>query len=332
MTLPFEQLKRKIITKKKSATDKAYGCNPEERPVENLIEYGVINLNKPKGPTSHQVADFVQRILHIKKAGHSGTLDPAVTGVLPIALGKSTRILQTLLTTGKEYVCILHLHKDFPQQQIKKVMKQFVGKIKQLPPIKSAVKRRIRERQIYYIDILEIEKRDVLFRVGCEAGTYIRKLCHDIGEKIGSNAHMSKLVRTQVGPFTDKEMITLQDLADAYAFWKENNNEKFIRHCIKPVEFAIKHVPHIWVMDNAVDTLCHGASLKVPGIVKLHDQIQTRDIVAVLTLKGELICLCKAAMNSEQMLKEDRGLAAEAFKVFMELDTYPKYTKQAKNI
>ncbi len=325
--LPFEQIKQKVLSKKRSRTDKAYGCKPDERPVEQLLNTGVINLNKPKGPTSHQVSDYVQKTLHIKKAGHSGTLDPAVTGVLSIALGSSTRILQTLLPVGKEYVCIMHLHKDFPQQQIKKVLKGFVGKIKQLPPIKSAVKRQLREREIYYLDILEIIGRDVLFRVGCEAGTYIRKLCHDIGKKIGTSAHMSELVRTKVGLFTDENMITLQDLADAYAFWKEEGNEKFIRHCIKPVEFAIKHVPHIWVMDSAVDALCHGASLKVPGIVKLHDQIQKDDVVAVLTLKGELICLCKAVMTSEQIMEEDRGVAADAFKVFMAPDTYPKYKK-----
>jgi len=324
--LPSEQAKYDILVKKESTTDKAYGCRPEERSVEQLLDYGVVNINKVKGPSSHQVAEFVQKILHIKKAGHSGTLDPAVTGVLMIALEKSTRILQILLPAGKEYVCLMHLHDDFPPQKIEKILKQMVGTIRQMPPIKSAVKRQWREREIYYLDILEIDGREVLFRVGCQAGTYIRKLCHDIGKKLGTNAHMAELIRTKVGLFKDEDMITLQDLTDAYAFWKEGN-EKFIKHCIKPTEVALRHVKKVWVMDSAVDSLCHGASLKVPGIVKLTDQVEKDDLIAVFTLKDELVCLCKAEMSSEEMMEEERGLAAKAFKVFMEPDTYPKYKK-----
>ncbi|MEM4263749.1 MAG: RNA-guided pseudouridylation complex pseudouridine synthase subunit Cbf5, partial [Candidatus Woesearchaeota archaeon] len=291
--LPFEAVQRKILVRKESETDLRYGCSPDNRPVNVLINYGIINLNKPKGPTSHQVSDYVQKILHIDKAGHAGTLDPGVTGVLPVATGRATRIVQALLPAGKEYVAIMHLHKPVPLEELKNTLNEFVGRIKQLPPIKSSVKRQVRERNIYYLEIIEVEEQDVLFRIGCQAGTYIRKFCHDVGQKLGTGAHMAELVRTKAGPFNADDMITLQDLADAYWYWKNECNEDLIRKCIKPVEAGIVHLPKIWVMDNAVDPLCHGAVLNVPGISKLNTEINKDDTVAVMTLKDELVALGK---------------------------------------
>ena len=255
--LPFEKIKRELLARKKSKTDLKFGKKPEERDVDELIDLGIANINKPKGPTSHQVSAYVQKILNIKKSGHSGTLDPKVTGVLPTAFGRGTRIVQTLLTAGKEYVCLMHLHKEVPEGKIRGTIKEFTGKIKQTPPLRSAVKRQERTREIYYIKILEIIEKDVLMVVGCEAGTYIRKLCHDIGKKIGVGAHMAELIRTKAGPFTDNSMVALQDIADAYWYWKNEKNEKYIRKCIQPIEKAVSHLPKIFVLDTTVDTLCH---------------------------------------------------------------------------
>lgn len=324
--LPFENIKRKILTKKESVTNPEYGLDPNKRPIEILINYGVVNINKPKGPTSHQAAEYLQKILHINKAGHSGTLDPAVTGVLPMALGRATRIVQTLLPAGKEYIGIMHLHKKVPITKLKKVLNEFVGKIEQLPPIKSAVKRQVRERKIYYIEIMEVEEQDVLFKVGCQAGTYIRKLCHDIGKKLGVGAHMAQLMRTKAGPFTEKDMITLQDLSDAYWLWKEKGDEG-IRKYIRPVEDAIPSVPKVWVLDNAADTICHGIDLKAPGISKINTGISKGDTVAIMTLKDELIALGHAELNSDEMIQKDRGVVVKTHKVFMEPGTYPPYKK-----
>lgn len=321
--LPFENVKREVLVKKESQSDIKYGKRPEERSVEELINYGVVNINKPEGPTSHQVSDYVQKILGIEKAGHSGTLDPRVTGVLPIALGDATRIVQTLLKAGKEYVCLMHLHDEIVQSKIYKTAKEFTGKIKQVPPIRSAVKRQEREREVYYFDILEIDGREVLFRIGCEAGTYIRKIAHDFGKSLKSGAHMAQLVRTKAGCFGDKDWVTLHDLKDAYEFWKEGS-EKEIRGVIKPMERAVNHLPKIWVFDSAVSSLCHGANLGVPGVSKLESEIKEGDLVAVFTLKDELICLGNARLNSEKILEEEKGLAVNTTKVFMERDVYPK--------
>jgi H/ACA ribonucleoprotein complex subunit 4 len=325
--LPFEKLKREVIVKKKVETSDNFGCRPEERSIKEMINYGVVNIDKPSGPTSHQVSDYVQKILDIKKAGHSGTLDPGVTGVLPLALGRATRIVQVLLRAGKEYIALMHIHKDFPENKIREICNQFVGKISQIPPIKSAVKRRKRERNVYYIDIIDISGRDILFKVGCEAGTYIRKLIHDIGKKLGCGAHMVELRRTKAGPFNEKtNLVTLHDLRDAFYYYKEEQNEKYLKYCIQPVEKAVGHLPKIYVLDSAVDSLCHGANLNLPGISKLDSEIEREDTVAVMSLKNELICYGFARMSSKEMLGE-KGLAVKTEKVFMLPGTYPRIEK-----
>jgi H/ACA ribonucleoprotein complex subunit 4 len=323
--LPFEKVKREILIKKQSETNPEYGEDPNNRQVKELIEYGIINIDKPKGPTSHQVSDYVQKILEIKKSGHSGTLDPAVTGVLPIATGRATRIVQTLLKAGKEYVGIMHLHKDVKEETLKKIIREFTGKIKQRPPLKSAVKRVERFREIYYLEILEIDGKDVLFKVGCEAGTYIRTLCHQIGQALGVGAHMAELRRTKAGPFNElTNLTTLQDLADAYWYWKNKKNEKYIRHCIYPIEFAVIHLPKIWVMDTTVNSLCHGSDLKIPGISKLELGIEPEHTVAVMTLKDELIGTGTSKISSDKIMKEEKGVVVKIHKVFMKPGVYPK--------
>lgn len=324
--LPFEKIKREVLIKKEAETSLDYGKRPEDRSVEELISYGVININKQAGPTSHQLSDHVKKILNINKAGHGGTLDPNVTGVLPVALDRATRVVQALLKSGKEYICLMHLHKEVDEKKIYETADSFVGKIKQIPPIRSAVKRQEREREIYYLKILEIDDKDVLFKVGCEAGTYIRKLCFDWGKKLGTGAHMQQLIRTKLGIFNDKNWFSLVDLKDAYVDWKEKKNEK-IREIILPFEKAVEHLGKIWVFDSCVNNLCCGSDLYVNGISKLNSNINKDELVAVLSLKNELILLGKAMMNSKEMTEKKEGAAVKTDAVFMEREIYPRINK-----
>lgn len=323
--LPFEKIQRKALVRKAAETSPKFGSPPDERPTELLLQYGVVNIDKPRGPTSHQVSAYVQKILGITKSGHSGTLDPKVTGVLPVALGKSTKVVQALLPAGKEYIALMHLHGDLPEQNIRKACEQFVGKIKQLPPLKSNVKREWRFRKIYYLDILEINGREVLFRVGCQAGTYIRKLIHDLGTAMGTAAHMAELRRTKAGPFDESSLVTLQDLQDAYQYYRKGN-DRMLRTLIRTPEAAVAHLPKVWVFDTTVNTLCHGADLKVPGISSVESEIQTGELVAIFTLKQELIAIGTTTMISKEMVQAERGLAVKLERVFMEPETYPKIT------
>ncbi len=323
--LPFELEKRQVLVKRDAATSEKFGCRPEARKTEELVNYGVINVDKPAGPTSHQVTSYVRDILNVKKCGHSGTLDPNVTGVLPVAIGRATRIVQLLLTAGKEYVCLMHLHKDVEEKNLRDVCAEFTGKIKQLPPVRSSVKRQLRERTVYYFELLEISGKDVLFKVGTQAGTYIRKLVSDIGGKVGG-AHMVELRRTKAGPFSEDDgtLATLQDLADAYHYYSSGKNEKYIRKIIQPVERAVMHIPKLWITDSAVESICHGAPLHMPGIAKLETGIKKGARIAIMTLKDELVAYGTAAADSEEILKEERGLAAKAEAVFMKEGTYPR--------
>ena len=318
-----------MLSKHESETNPSCGYAPEKRPIEQMIQYGIINLNKVQGPTSHQIADYVKKILHVNKAGHSGTLDPNVTGVLPIALAKATRIVSLLLQSPKEYIALMHIHKKVSEDDIRRVMKEFTGEIKQTPPRKSAVKRQERKRTIYTLDILEIQDQDILFKVSCQAGTYIRTLIHHIGLKLNCGAHMTQLIRTKTGPFTYKTWHSLQDLKDAYEFYKQGNDQE-IRKIIQPFEAAVSDLPKIWVHDSAVNTLCHGSSLGIPGIAKLSFNINQNDTAAIMTLKGELICLGKAVLSSKEIMEKEKGLAATTHTVFMERNTYPSKEKGLK--
>jgi len=269
----------------------------------------------------------------VSTAGHAGSLDPKVTGLLPILLGKATKAVPALRLSGKEYICLLKLHKEMPQKRIREVCEEFTGPIYQMPPVKSAVKRVIRIRTIYYLEVLEIEGSSVLFRVGCEAGTYIRKLCHDIGLALGCGGHMQELRRTKAGPFTEETLITLQDLKDAYVFWKEDGDESELRRVIMPMETAVAHLPKIVMRDSAVDAVCSGAALAVPGITSLDANLKKGNLTALFTLKGELVALAKAEMSTEDILKASTGFAATSIRVIMETGTYPKgWVKKGDNV
>jgi H/ACA ribonucleoprotein complex subunit 4 len=326
--LPFERIEREVLVKRNAKTGSGYGKHPDDRSVAELLDKGIVNVDKPKGPTSHQISAYVQKILNLDKSGHGGTLDPAVCGVLPVAIGSGTRIVQALLPAGKEYVMIMHVHKDVDSSKLRDTIMKFVGKIKQMPPIKSAVKRQWRYRKIYYIEIIEINDRDVLMRVGCQAGTYMRKLCTDIGKELGTGAHMAELVRTKAGPFNESTKVNLQQLTDAYWVWKNEGREDLIRSCVQPLEAGVRHLAKIWVTDYTVDPLCNGADLKAPGVAKVESEIQVDDLVAIMTLKDELVCIGNAKMHSNEIMKASRGIVVQTSKVFMSPGIYPRMEKK----
>ncbi|MEM0350813.1 MAG: RNA-guided pseudouridylation complex pseudouridine synthase subunit Cbf5 [Archaeoglobaceae archaeon] len=308
-------------------TSEKYGCPPNKRSVEEHIKKGFVCVDKPKGPSSHEVVVWVRNILQVKKTGHAGTLDPKVTGVLPVFIETATKLVKFLQESSKEYVCLMRLHGDVKEEEIKKVFKMFTGKIFQKPPLKSAVKKELRIREIYNIQILEIDGRDILFKISAESGTYIRKLCKDIGEVLGVGAHMQELRRIRTGNFLETDSYTLQDLLDAYVFWKEEGDEKYIREIIKPMELAVANVPKIVIKDTAVDAICHGANLSIKGVSMVEKNVKRDSTVAIFTAKGELVALGKALVNAEDMLELKRGIVVDVERVLMERGVYPSIWK-----
>jgi len=326
--LPSDK-KRKRLIKVNVKTNPNYGKSPSERSIRELLNYGMINLDKPSGPTSHQVVAWIKEILEIDKAGHGGTLDPNATGILPVALGDATRALQVLLSAGKEYVGIMKLHKDVDEKKVTDTCNIFVGDVFQVPPLRSAVKRIRRKRRIYYLEVIQIKDREVLFRVGCEAGTYVRTLCVDIGKKLGCGAHLAELRRTRIGYLREEGSVILQDIKDAYVFWKEEKDEKELRSTVLPMERLLDHLPKIVVRDSAVDAVCHGANLAIPGVVEVDSDITKGDLVAVLTLKAEGVALMKALMSTEEIMQKDTGICASPERVLMNKGTYPSIWKKS---
>jgi len=333
MTILPSERSRSVIVKKEAETDLRYGLPPTKRSIEMHLNLGAVSIDKPPGPTSHEVVAWIKRILEIEKAGHSGTLDPKVTGILPVMLGDSTKIVDSLLTAGKEYICLLRVHRTLPRKDIVQVISEFEGEIFQRPPLKSSVKRVLRTRRIYYLEILEMEGPRVLMRVGCEAGTYMRKICHDIGLALGTGAHMEELRRTKSGPFREDEtLITLHQLKDAFLLWKETGDEGKLRKAVQPVEKALAHLPSLVVADNSVDALCHGAPLAVPGLLRLESDIKEGDMVAMYTLKDEAVALGSATMPSEEMATSTTGIVVKTSRVVMKPGTYPRRWKMRAEV
>lgn len=309
-----------------------HGKRPEERTIPELLRQGVLNVDKPQGPTSHQVTSWVKRILGVEKAGHGGTLDPRVTGVLPVALNDATRALDALLLGSKEYIGVMHLHQSVDRKQVEDVFSDFTGDIFQLPPVRSAVKRERRIRRIHSLKILEFEGRDVLFKVNCQAGTYIRTLCVDIGDALGIGAHLSDLRRTRAANFLDEEASILQDVEDAWILWKENEIEEPLRKILLPMERLLDHLGKVVLKDTAVDAVCHGANLAVPGILHIEQGLRVGQEIALMTRKGEGVALGKLLMKPSQVIEQEQGTAVETKRVFMEPETYPRGWKWRSSI
>lgn len=247
---------------------------------------------------------------------------------MPIALGRARNVLQHVIHSDKAYVCVMAFHEAVPEERVKEVCQEFVGSIYQRPPFKASVERRLRVRRIYSIEIHEVVGRLVLMTVRCEAGTYIRKLCHDIGEVLGVGAHMAELRRIQTGPFTeDENLVTMHELHEAVVAWKEYGDESLLRKAVLPVEYAVKDLPKIYIRDSAVDAICHGAPLAVPGVLHLTDDITKGRRMAIMTLKGELVAIAKALMSSHEILEADKGIVAKPIRVIMRPGTYPMQWK-----
>lgn len=314
---------RGVRIKVNEGTDPRYGVNPYERNISDYINFGFIILDKPRGPTSSEVVSWVKKMLNVSKAGHSGTLDPGVSGVLPIALGNATKVLQSLSNLDKEYVGVMLLHSPVDEERIRAVFKEFTGKIYQRPPLRSAVKRRIRVKTVYRLEILEMDGRYVLFRADVESGTYIRKLCYDMGEVLGVGASMRELRRVRVGCFREEDAVDLETLRYAYALWRDYGDESLLRKVIRPMEEMVIHLPKIYVRDSAVDAIAHGASLAAPGVAKVEEGIKSGQLVALMTLKGELIGLAEATASTDEIVNMSRGIVAKPVRVVMPRGVYP---------
>ena len=312
-----------------SSTSAPYGTPPSMRSVQDLLKSGVIIVNKQAGPSSHQVAAWLRDSFELEATGHGGTLDPNVTGVLPVSIGRASKVIKVLQESSKEYICNLKLSKNPGRKELDKVFAKFVGPIYQIPPFQAAVKRELRIRRIYDLEILEHSSKSVLFRVECEGGTYIRNLCDDIGSILGTKGVMEQLIRTKSGPFNLEDSFSLIEAHDTYQDWKSSSNDGLMKKLLRPLEDMLVNLPKIEVKDSAVDAICHGADLAIPGISAVSNELRRGQLVSLLSGQGECIALGRATIDGKEIInkKNEKGKAVKLERVIMERGTYPREWK-----
>lgn len=255
--------------------------------VEELLKGCFIPIDKPRGPPSAQVSQWVREMIGAKKSGHIGTLDPGVSGVLLVGINKAARLSQYLSRQEKEYVGIMRLHKEIDERRIREVARQFEGRILQKPPLRSAVAKRWRERTIRAIEVLEVQERDVLMRVECEAGTYIRKLMFDMGKKLGCGANMLELRRIRSGTVREEHTFTLYELQAAVRRWKEQGDASVLKKMLIAPEEII-NLDKIIVKESALPSLAYGSPIYRRGLV-VEIGAGGKENVPVLPGRGESV-------------------------------------------
>ncbi len=276
---------------------------------EGLIEDGLIILDKPPGHTSHEISSFVKKLTGAKRAGHAGTLDPEVSGVLPVALGRATKLLRYIASETKTYVGIMKFRAAQPRPRIEALFKKFTGELVQTPPKISAVRKVPRRRTVYHLKLLEIgaeNPRLVLFEAKVGAGTYIRTLCEDMGKECGG-ARMEELRRIAVGSIAEKQCSTMDELTDAMWLWKNRGDDSAIRRIIGPPEKFI-FLPKAVIRDSAVASIRSGAQAAAPAVVSM-EPAERGDRVAMYSESGAFIGIGVARMSPHDLGARKKGIA-----------------------
>jgi predicted rRNA pseudouridine synthase len=276
--------------------------------VSSLLKNCFIVVDKPRGPPSAQVGNWVRDIVNVQKSGHIGTLDPAVSGVLIIALGKAVKLSKFLSGQDKEYVAIMQLHKKVSEDKIHAVFKKFTGDIEQMPPLRSAVAKKLRTRTIHNMEILDIQDKMVLFKVKCQGGTYIRKLIFDMGKKLGCGANMLELRRTQSGKVKEKESYSIYEIKDAYWEHKEKNNSTKLLKMLRSPEDLLDFLPVIKVKNTAVPSIAYGSPIYRKALLEETRDFEKDDFVRIYSEDNLFLCTAKIINGPEMYAKIDVNL------------------------
>lgn len=318
----------KMLTRTKHFTPLTSGSTPLHRSLSEYIKSGCINLDKPCNPSSHEVVAWIKRILRVEKTGHSGTLDPKVSGCLIVCIDRATRLAKSQQSAGKEYVAVFKLH-SAPESilKVKQSLEKLHGALFQRPPLISAVKRQLRVRTVYENELLDYNKETNMgvFRVSCEAGSYIRTMCVHLGLYVGTGANMQELRRIRSGVQSEKDtMVTMHDILDAQWLYDNHGDESYLRRVIKPLEVLLMNHKRVILKDSAVNAICYGAKIMLPGVIMYDQGIELNQEIVIVTTKGEAVALAIALMTSPTMAACDHGVAAKIKRVIMERDSYPR--------
>ncbi|BES88353.1 DKCLD (NUC011) domain [Nesidiocoris tenuis] len=318
----------KLHTKTAHFTPLPYGASPLKRSILEHMKSGYINLDKPSNPSSHEVVAWIKKILKVEKTGHSGTLDPKTSGCLIVCIDRATRLAKSQQSAGKEYIGVFKLHGAVgSEDKITKALQLLQHAQFQKPPVIAAVKRVLRVRNIYENKLLEFDSERNLGIVWlkCEAGTYVRTFCVHLGLLLGVGGHMAELRRNRSGIIGESEgLSTMHDIQDAMWLYDNYKDESYLRRVIRPLEGLLINFKRIVMKDSAVNAVCYGAKIMLPGVLKFEDGIELNEEIVVITTKGEAICVAIAMMTTSTIATCDHGMVAKIKRVIMDRDTYPR--------
>ena len=301
-----------------------HGCAPTDRDIAGRLAAGWLLVDKPAGPTSHQVSAWARDLLGLSKLGHGGTLDPFATGVLALMSGRTMRLTDRVLKSDKTYVVVVRLSPDVDDATLAAALPELKGEILNVPPKQSAVKIRVRTRTLHEVDVHERERRHVVISISCDAGTYIRTWARDLGLLLGTPVGLIELRRTHSGHFSEDSTVTMQQLADAVWLWQVKEDPTALERVLRPVEELLVGMPRVFVKDGAAAAVCHGAPLLRPGVIAIDHGLANGDEVRLLTLKGEAVALARMQVDGARLAEMKTGEVAKSTTVLMEVDTYPR--------
>ena len=298
--------------------------SPEGVPsVQERFEQGTFLLvDKPRGPSSHQVTAWVRDLLGVASAGHAGTLDPNVSGLLRVGVGPALKLLPLVLEFPKRYVAAVRLHAEAPPRDLARVLEEFTGPIYQTPPVRSAVKRERRVRTVHRLRLIEREKPWLLLEIVADSGTYVRTLAVDLGEALGVGAHLEELRRTATGPFDEKDGVGLTTVADAVAAHRDGDPAPLLS-LLHPIEEVWRHFPSVVLKDGAASAVAHGAGLASGGVLALPRPFARGDRVVLVDRSGELVATGVAQHDSAGFAAVRHGWVVAETRVFVDPTRFP---------
>ncbi|MGA7923130.1 MAG: RNA-guided pseudouridylation complex pseudouridine synthase subunit Cbf5 [Thermoplasmata archaeon] len=288
-----------------------------------LADGAFLLIDKPRGPSSHQVTAWVRDALGVEKAGHAGTLDPNVSGLLWIGIGPALKLLPLVLEFPKRYVGLMTLHGPMSRSDIDRVVAEFQGPVFQTPPVRSAVKRERRVRRLHRFEVLEVDGTRILFDVVADSGTYIRTLAVDVGDALGVGGHLEELRRVGTGPFTETDAVSLRQLTDALDGARSGSPEA-LGKILHPMQEVWGEFPPVVLKDSAVAAVAHGADVARGGIADLPRPFAAHAAVVLLDRHGALIALGTALTDSREIPGTLHGWVVDSTRVFVDPSRYPR--------
>lgn len=283
-------------------------------------------VDKPRGPSSHQVTAWARDLIGAKLAGHAGTLDPNVSGVLWIGVGPALKLVPLVLEFPKRYVGVVTFHGPLERRRLEELLAEFRGPVFQTPPVRSAVKRERRIRTIHRLELVEADGERVVLDLTADSGTYVRTLAVDLGEASGAGAHLEELRRVSTGPFDEREAVPLSALADAKAALADGDPAPMLA-LLHPAERVWSEFPSLVLKDPAASAVAHGAGLAAGGIASISAPFAAGSKVVLLSRARELIATGRARFGSTEVASRTLGWVVEETRVFADPTHFPPLWK-----